>query len=225
MKKASDESENATWVVANTKSCPGKRCGKLVEKNGGCNHMTCSQCKYEWCWVCEGPWSEHGSNYYKCNLYKPDSKVAADEAKRDAARTELQRYVHYYTRYMNHSASRKLDKVVLMRVHRRIAEELATSNQSGLDLDYLTTTAKVLNRCRYTLMYTYVYAFYLTDEKKKDLFEYNQAQLEYWTELLSGYIEDTSGHHSKQEVINRTSTAERMLLKLQEGCIQLPGQQ
>jgi hypothetical protein len=33
--------------------CPG--CQWQTEKNGGCNHMTCQQCKCDWCWVCGQP--------------------------------------------------------------------------------------------------------------------------------------------------------------------------
>ena len=33
------------------KRCP--YCKFWTEKNEGCNHMTCSQCKYQWCWICE----------------------------------------------------------------------------------------------------------------------------------------------------------------------------
>lgn len=32
------------------KKCPG--CANWTEKKGGCNHMTCVHCKYEWCWLC-----------------------------------------------------------------------------------------------------------------------------------------------------------------------------
>jgi E3 ubiquitin-protein ligase RNF19A len=32
-------------------NCP--RCGLIVEKEeGGCNHMICIKCKYEFCWIC-----------------------------------------------------------------------------------------------------------------------------------------------------------------------------
>ena len=39
--KNTSESENMTWILANTKPCPAKNCGKPIEKNQGCNHMTC----------------------------------------------------------------------------------------------------------------------------------------------------------------------------------------
>jgi ariadne-1 len=32
--------------------------------------MTCRSCKHDFCWICMGPWSDHGANtggYYKCN--------------------------------------------------------------------------------------------------------------------------------------------------------------
>ena len=32
------------------KRCP--KCKFWTEKNLGCNHMTCPECKYEWCWFC-----------------------------------------------------------------------------------------------------------------------------------------------------------------------------
>ena len=37
------------------KKCP--KCKIYTEKNEGCNHMTCTSCKYQWCWLCEGEYS------------------------------------------------------------------------------------------------------------------------------------------------------------------------
>jgi ariadne-1 len=66
--KNSAESENLNWILANTKPCP--KCHRPIEKNQGCMHMTCSQCRHEFCWLCNGTWSEHGERtggFYACN--------------------------------------------------------------------------------------------------------------------------------------------------------------
>jgi len=43
-----------TWVQKNAKVC--NNCGQAIEKNGGCNHMTCSRCRAEFCWLCRKKW-------------------------------------------------------------------------------------------------------------------------------------------------------------------------
>ncbi|XP_072294833.1 E3 ubiquitin-protein ligase RNF14-like [Eucyclogobius newberryi] len=38
------------WISANSKSCP--HCFSRIEKNGGCNFMTCRHCQRCFCWNC-----------------------------------------------------------------------------------------------------------------------------------------------------------------------------
>jgi len=78
-KKCVDESETGHWVSANTKDCP--KCHIAVEKNGGCNHMTCRQCSYEWCWFCLKVWKGH-SDYYTCTRYEKIQKKNKNKKKK-----------------------------------------------------------------------------------------------------------------------------------------------
>jgi len=81
IRKNNSESENVKWLMANTKQCP--ECHKYIEKNQGCNHMTCRKeaggCGYEFCWICLGEWKPHGSSYYQCTKFDKDKVVSKEE--------------------------------------------------------------------------------------------------------------------------------------------------
>ncbi|CDI97314.1 e3 ubiquitin protein ligase parkin [Echinococcus multilocularis] len=52
-----DSSDLATssLIAVTCKSCP--RCCSQTNKDGGCNHMVCTVCGFEWCWICHSLWS------------------------------------------------------------------------------------------------------------------------------------------------------------------------
>ncbi|OQR86499.1 hypothetical protein ACHHYP_10500 [Achlya hypogyna] len=39
------------------RACPN--CHVDIEKQGGCNHMACTHCEFEFCWCCRVPWANH----------------------------------------------------------------------------------------------------------------------------------------------------------------------
>jgi IBR domain, a half RING-finger domain len=43
------------WITKHTKPCP--QCRTAIEKNLGCNHMTCKKCSYQWCWLCNATYT------------------------------------------------------------------------------------------------------------------------------------------------------------------------
>jgi ariadne-1 len=65
----------------------------LVCRCADSSHMTCKKCKWEFCWVCMGPWSEHGTSYYQCNRFDEKGGVDARDAQAQS-RASLERYLH-----------------------------------------------------------------------------------------------------------------------------------
>ncbi|CAG7833712.1 unnamed protein product [Allacma fusca] len=187
LKKCDDDSETSNWIAANTKECP--KCNATIEKDGGCNHMVCKNqnCKADFCWVCLGPWEPHGSSWYNCNRYDESEAKAARDAQ-EKSRAALQRYLFYCNRYMNHMQSLKFEHKLYASVKEKM-EEMQQHNMSWIEVQFLKKAVDILCQCRQTLMYTYVFAFYLVKTNQSVIFEDNQRDLESATEKLSEYLE------------------------------------
>lgn len=184
--KCADDSETANYISAHTKDCP--KCHICIEKNGGCNHMQCYSCKHDFCWMCLGDWKSHGSEYYECSRYKENPAIASESAHAQA-REALKKYLFYYERWENHSRSLRLEVVTLDRIKERIQQKVMSNEGTWIDWQYLLDAATLLAKCRYTLQYTYPYAYFLEAGPRKELFEYQQAQLEAEIENLSWKVE------------------------------------
>lgn len=185
--KLEDDSETANYMVANTKDCP--KCNVCIEKSGGCNHMQCYKCRYDFCWMCLGDWASHGSSYYDCSKYKENPNLNSEKSKSDA-RTSLEKYLHYFQRWENHAQSLKLEDETRQKIENRINEKVMQSVGTWIDWQYLLNAGTLLEKCRYTLQYSYPYAYYLDDAgSRKDCFEHLQGQLEAEVEGLSWTVE------------------------------------
>eukprot|EP01083_Nonionella_stella_P198999 730114_1 len=56
------------WALfKDIQQCPN--CMVKIEKNGGCNHMTCRRCKYQFCWICRGHYTYGHYNWSMKNLF------------------------------------------------------------------------------------------------------------------------------------------------------------
>ncbi|CAO3690383.1 unnamed protein product [Rhizopus stolonifer] len=168
LKKCEDDSETANWISANTKEC-GK-CHSTIEKNGGCNHMTCRKCKHEFCWVCMGPWSEHGTSWYTCNRFDENNSEQTQNSQ-TRSRMSLERYLHYYNRFANHEHSAKLDQELYQNTEKKMEEIQKTSDLSWIEVQFLKKAVDVTVQCRTTLKWTYAFAFYLSKTNQTELFE------------------------------------------------------
>ncbi|KAG2024292.1 hypothetical protein GB937_003945, partial [Aspergillus fischeri] len=221
LKKCEDDSETANWISANTKECP--KCHSTIEKNGGCNHMTCRKCKHEFCWMCMGLWSEHGTSWYNCNRYEEKSGSEARSAQAKS-RASLERYLHYYNRYANHEQSAKLDKDLYLKTEKKMTSLQSQSGLSWIEVQFLDTASQALQQCRQTLKWTYAFAYYLARNNLTEIFEDNQKDLELAVESLSEMFEkpvpelanlkvdilDKTAYCNKRRVILLSDTAQKL---------------
>ncbi|CAN7048308.1 hypothetical protein IGI04_025630 [Brassica rapa subsp. trilocularis] len=197
-KKCHDESETVNWITVHTKPCP--KCYKPVEKNGGCNLVTCI-CGQSFCWLCGGAtgrdhtWSSISG--HSCGRYQEDKEKQLERAKRD-----LYRYMHYHNRYKAHIDSSKLED----RLSDTILEKVSILEKRQLqfkDFSWVTSGLHRLFRSRRVLSYSYPFAFYMFGEElfkdemsaeereiKQNLFEDQQQQLEANVEKLSKFLEE-----------------------------------
>ncbi|THU50575.1 hypothetical protein C4D60_Mb06t21690 [Musa balbisiana] len=190
--KNNAESENTNWILVNSKPCP--KCKRPIEKNQGCMHMTCrAPCKFEFCWLCLGAWSEHGAKtggFYSCNGYETarrDGMYDESEKRRKRAKFSLERYTHYYERWATNESSRKkaLEDLHIMQTNK--LEKLSLrQGQSEAQLKFIIDAWLQIVECRRVLKWTYAYGYYLPehDDTKRQFFEYLQGEAEFGLERL-----------------------------------------
>ncbi|CAK7322591.1 unnamed protein product [Dovyalis caffra] len=188
--KNSAESENMNWILANSKPCP--KCKRPIEKNQGCMHMTCTPpCKFEFCWLCLGAWSDHGERtggFYACNRYEAAKQEGAydeSERRREMAKNSLERYTHYYERWASNQSSRQkaLADLHQMQTLEKLSDIHCTPESQ---LKFMTEAWLQIVECRRVLKWTYAYGFYLPEHEhaKRQFFEYLQGEAESGLERL-----------------------------------------
>jgi len=218
--KNSNESENLQWILAKTKRCP--KCGVHIEKNQGCNHMTCRKnvggCGHEFCWLCKGDWKDHGSTtggYYQCNIYekqKNEGKLSDEEKASEDASTELQKYEFHWTRYDSHIKSS---------IHAVKQRETTQAKMSDLsqafgwrlnEAQFLLDATNEVILCWHVLAWTYPIAYYFESSQNVELFKQHQSYLEKFCdglqEKLDFDIQKLGDIKVRQEMIHYTRTAE-----------------
>ena len=197
---ASEAAANCLWLLTHSKPCP--KCRSPIQKNEGCNHMKCSKCKHDFCWVCLGPWKKHSTDtggYFRCNRYDDTKKVeertesAISKAKEESKRAaELNRFVHYYTRFKNHLNSLAMEQGLLTSLPDKVshlAKSAAAAKEDSADLAFVRQGLDELLRSRRVLSSSYSYGYFLKDSGyNKTIFEYLQNELEVSVEALSGLV-------------------------------------
>ncbi|GLT87921.1 hypothetical protein SLE2022_059720 [Rubroshorea leprosula] len=179
-------SETMNWILANSKPCP--KCKRPIEKNQGCMHITCTPpCKFEFCWLCLGAWSEHGERtggFSACNRYetaKQEGVYDETEKRREMAKNSLERYTHYYEQWATNQLSRQkalVDLQQMLTVHLEKLSDIQCQPES--QLNFITEAWLQIVECRRVLKWTYAYGYYLPEHEhaKRQFFEYLQGEAE-----------------------------------------------
>ncbi|CAL8293664.1 unnamed protein product [Merluccius merluccius] len=188
--EAYEDAANCLWLLTNSKPCAN--CKSPIQKNEGCNHMQCAKCKYDFCWICLEEWKKHSSStggYYRCTRYEviqqleEQSKEMTGEAeKKHKSFQELDRFMHYYTRFKNHEHSYKLEQKLLKTAKEKM-EQLSRAfiSREGTppDTRFIEDGVSELLKTRRVLKCSYPYGFFLQPgSTQKEIFELMQTDLE-----------------------------------------------
>ncbi|XP_077599849.1 ankyrin repeat and IBR domain-containing protein 1-like isoform X2 [Stigmatopora nigra] len=195
--EAYEDAANCLWLLTNSKPCAN--CKSPIQKNEGCNHMQCAKCKYDFCWICLEEWKKHSSStggYYRCTRYEviqqleeQSKEMTVEAEKKHKSFQELDRFMHYYTRFKNHEHSYKLEQKLLKTAKEKM-EQLSRAfvSREGAppDTRFIEDGVSELLKTRRVLKCSYPYGFFLPQgSTQKEIFELMQTDLEMVVEDLA----------------------------------------
>ena len=221
--KAGGGDEDVSKQLIATVSRPCPHCKSPIEKNSGCNHMTCSSCQFHFCWnvsdryMCTmslttsaqcmkkfGSGPKGGSDGYsshKCNsMYIADKDTAM-------LQNELKVYTFYHDRFLNHSKSKQVVADALKNINAITTKLVEKGGFSWRHAQYVEEAYKQDVENRSTLVNSYIFGYYrpkMMPFVNKLIFEDLQAALERHTEILTASVEDKS----IQQLINDETIVE-----------------
>uniref|UniRef100_A0A8C2G4T1 RBR-type E3 ubiquitin transferase n=1 Tax=Cyprinus carpio TaxID=7962 RepID=A0A8C2G4T1_CYPCA len=195
--EAYEDAANCLWLLSNSKPCAN--CKSPIQKNEGCNHMQCAKCKYDFCWICLEEWKKHSSStggYYRCTRYEviqqveeQSKEMTVEAEKKHKNFQELDRFMHYYTRFKNHEHSYKLEERLLKTAKDKMEQlsKVLSGREGGPpDTTFIEDAVHELLKTRRILKCSYPYGFFLEPRStKKEIFELMQTDLEMVTEDLA----------------------------------------
>ncbi|KAF0308204.1 Ankyrin repeat and IBR domain-containing protein 1 [Amphibalanus amphitrite] len=195
-----EEAANSLWLVTNSKPCPN--CRSPIQKNEGCNHMRCSKCKHDFCWMCLEGWKKHSSatgGYFRCNKLDSQTKVderhdakMAEAQMRNKQMQELARFVQLYEKHRLHWDRRLAERPLLGSAAEKMKTlaNSSTAAQKGIELEglrFVDQSLRELQKARLLLSGSYVYAYFMDEVNSysKNIYEFMQSELEQATESLA----------------------------------------
>ncbi|EGT37490.1 hypothetical protein CAEBREN_17795 [Caenorhabditis brenneri] len=154
-KHMGSDQKTSSWIVLNTRECP--RCFIPIQKSGGCDHLTCTECRYEYCWVCLQDWKTHFDGCQQFYISAAQSQFNS--------RANSYIFAQHLLRFEHHQQCLNQEQKVR----------------------YLYGYQKTVVECRRTLMNSYVFGYYLKEGLYTSFLEKYQLKLEIAVEELARY--------------------------------------
>eukprot|EP01091_Cochliopodium_minus_P003229 TRINITY_DN1306_c0_g1_i1.p1 TRINITY_DN1306_c0_g1~~TRINITY_DN1306_c0_g1_i1.p1 ORF type:complete len:517 (-),score=130.26 TRINITY_DN1306_c0_g1_i1:55-1383(-) len=177
IKKNKDVLESKDKMVI-LKNCPNpKGCTTIIEKNDGCQYMTCPTCHYPFCWICE---TKSAHEKHNCNSFKIDPNL-------NPQLKELAKDEHFKKRFTFHEQS-----VLFQSKLKTKCEELVKiliNHMSYNDTLFVEESRKTTIIAHRMLKDSYIFGYYIPENVNIQLFEYIQGELESNTGRLEYYLE------------------------------------
>ncbi|EKE39359.1 hypothetical protein ENUP19_0364G0008 [Entamoeba nuttalli] len=164
---------NLKWIRKNSRPCPA--CKTFIEKNGGCQWMSCYKCHCFFCWVCMQITNDHQHKPGQtCTAYVPT------EDKNEYINEETLSYItHYDLQNVGVKEAVKRNKTIIHIINNRknIASTLAPLYEASLvEIDAHTILRNL-----------FIYSY--NKKEKKELIEFQQKKFQLQAELLTKRIQ------------------------------------
>jgi len=146
------EALNLKWLMRYTQECP--KCNAPIEKNGGCNHMNCKKCSWQYCWICKEKWA--GSHYSCTNIQESSNSQAEQILQR------IDNNLSFRQLYMITLRGKKQDQESKEIVFRLIKQSPAIQES---DIDLFMHSLELLYFSRHLILKICIFGKYLQEHK------------------------------------------------------------
>ena len=196
-RKTVKQATSDAWVAKHSKPCPN--CQVPIQRSDGCNHMACSKCYYEFCWVCLGKWASCG--YFMCyqlqvaqNAEKRLNRTKEVTAER-VKRTKSKLFNVIHSRYLSHLESLRFEEPLLERVKEKAEalvkaarESSANIKEDSIDTGFVRDGVRELLKARRVLCGSYAFSYFIPNRKSQEHLIKLLAPLEKSTGTLAEMI-------------------------------------
>merc|ERR1712071_142795 len=161
-----DELANIEYMLENTKPCP--KCNSPTQKESGCNHMTCRNCKLHWCWLCNKLYDKDDARVgYMHNCRENEWLWKNNEGEKqldvdydyNEMETQLPRFEQFYERLVEITSSLKLEQLLIGEIA-AYTDTVASVGLSRFDIEDVVKASKTLCQARRIEKYATLQLFY-----------------------------------------------------------------